>query len=125
MRLFVLRTRTKRTRLTLVCLISPTGAWFARQVVCPRYGTIVGGSGVSAPVRQGTTAPGESDSVSSPDAKRASSTMFVEAEVVVGASKYKDELVLESADMGSGQGLLQAGLKQAASLRAGDRARLR
>lgn len=69
---------------------------------------------MSAPVRQGTT--GESDSVSSPDAKRASSTMFVEAEVVVGASKYKDELVLESADMASGQGLLQAGLKQAASL---------
>jgi len=82
-RLFLRRTRTKRTRLTR---LSPSGIWFARQFVCPRYGTTtLRGGGVSAAVLHGTMG-GESDSVSSPDAHRASSTMFVDVEAV-GASK--------------------------------------
>lgn len=56
---------------------------------------------MSAPVLQGTTG-GESDSVSSPDARSASATMFVDAEGVGDSRRADDELV-ESVDM-SGMG---------------------
>lgn len=65
-----------------------------RQFVCPRYSIFL--SEVSAPVRQGTTG-GESDSVSSPGARRASPTTFVDVEGV-GMSKAGDEAD-ESVDM--------------------------
>lgn len=65
---------------------------------------------MSAPVLQGTTG-GESDSVSSPGARSASATMFVDAEGV-GESRRADDELVESVDM---NGIVMARLEQALS----------